>query len=445
MALDVQEPRFTMLETVREFALERLAASGEAESIARAHAAYVLDLAERAELHLLGPDEQQWHARLDAELGNLRLALAWSLDHHVETALRIGAALWAYWAWYQLAEGHRWLVAVLARSPPRADPIHTKALIVDGALAALEGNGRHCLESGGRALNLARMAGDVAAEALAGWIVACGHLIFSEFQAAAESLDEALLHFDQATTSTSRAWAAYARSHRGAVALMLGDTKAGVAFYEEALARARLAGSDGLLLTAISDFAGWLIDLGETHRARPMLREALALAEKVGGIWLIASALLGLALVDAVSGEAASAARRLGACEAIRVLGGLAAPAQFQFRIDRTTALTLDALGEEAYATAWAAGYADPDAVVDAALGRQSVDPTADIAIKAGFTRREREVLSLLINGLSDKEIAEALFVARPTASKHVAAILAKLGVDSRTAAVSVALRGGLD
>ena len=437
------EPRFTMLETVREFALERLAESGEAADMQEAHAAYVLDLIERAEPHLLGPDEEQWHRRIDGELANVRVALAWSLERDGKAARRIAAALWPYWGWYQIAEGRKWLGAALAPSAFPSDAVSRKALIVDGALAALEGDGTRCLTSAVDALSLAHAARDGEAEALAGWVLACGHLVGGELHAARDALDEALPRFDRATGPLIPAWAAYARSHRGAIAFLLGDTEGGLAFYEDALARSRQAGSDGMLLVVLSDFAGWLIDLGETARARDLLREALALSTRAGGIWLIGGPLIGLALVDAVTGDAASAARRLGAVEAVRVMGGLATPAQFQVRVDRTAALARAALGEEGYADAWAAGRADPDDVIAAALGRPSArdGSTTDLAAAFGLSPRQREVLALLVAGHSDKEIAAALFVSRPTASKHVAAILAKLGVDSRTAAVSVALQ----
>jgi predicted ATPase len=84
--------RFVMLETVREFAQAQLAATGEAAEVAAAHASWFAAFAEFAEPHLLGPDEREWKLRCDDELANLRAALTWSLDHDVESALRIGAA-----------------------------------------------------------------------------------------------------------------------------------------------------------------------------------------------------------------------------------------------------------------------------------------------------------------------------------------------------------------
>ena len=89
--------RFLMLETIREYGLERLAESGEEEETRRRHAHWVMTLAEAAEPHLFGPCEREWNNRFDAELGNLRAALAWSLTNDPTLTLRIAAPLWAYW------------------------------------------------------------------------------------------------------------------------------------------------------------------------------------------------------------------------------------------------------------------------------------------------------------------------------------------------------------
>lgn len=92
------EARFAMLETIREFALERLVASGEEEAIRARHAHAYLELAERAEAELTGPAQRAWLDRLEGEHGNLRAALAWAVDAgEAEVALRIGAAAWRFW------------------------------------------------------------------------------------------------------------------------------------------------------------------------------------------------------------------------------------------------------------------------------------------------------------------------------------------------------------
>ena len=107
---DLGEPRFSMLETVREFALEELARSGEEDAVRRAHAEYFRALAERAEPELRGAGQVAWIARLETELPNLRAVLDWSLaGGDVETGLRLAGAL--YWFWFlrnHVAEGRTW-------------------------------------------------------------------------------------------------------------------------------------------------------------------------------------------------------------------------------------------------------------------------------------------------------------------------------------------------
>ena len=88
-----------MLETVHEFAREKLEESAEAEEIKRAHAEYFLTLAEEAYPELRGPDQLEWLERLEAEHDNMRAALSWALERkEVEVALRLGGALWWFWS-----------------------------------------------------------------------------------------------------------------------------------------------------------------------------------------------------------------------------------------------------------------------------------------------------------------------------------------------------------
>ncbi len=133
-ALDPEdEPRFTMLETIREYALERLAANGETEETSRRHAGYYLALAEAAEPELRGPAQGVWLTRLETEHDNLRAALHWSLESGAEeTALRLGGALWRFWYMHgHLSEGRRWLEMALAKSS--AVPASVQAKVFNGA------------------------------------------------------------------------------------------------------------------------------------------------------------------------------------------------------------------------------------------------------------------------------------------------------------------------
>ena len=225
---------------------------------------------------------------------------------------------------------------------------------------------------------------------------------------------------------------------RGAFALILQDREAGVRFYEEALDRLRAVGSAGMLLIVLSAFAGWLVDHHEAGRARGMLEEALSLAAPQRGSWLVAAAVIGLALIDAMEGDAAGAARRLGAVAGLCRKGGLFVPGQYQTRVERATALAMKTLGTRRFARLWEAGRADPWAVV--AEGMRA----GGMAAALGLSVREGHVLRLLARGLSDKEIAAELGISARTVSHHVAAILAKLGVRSRGEAAVRAVGDGL-
>ena len=105
-----------MLETVHEFAREKLRQSGEAEEIKRVHAEYFLTLAEEAYPELKGANQLEWLERLEAEHDNMRAALSWALERkEAEVALRLGGALWSFWSMRgYYSEGRRWLEEALA-------------------------------------------------------------------------------------------------------------------------------------------------------------------------------------------------------------------------------------------------------------------------------------------------------------------------------------------
>jgi predicted ATPase/class 3 adenylate cyclase len=126
--------RLWLLETVREYAWERLQASGQADATSGRHAAYFLALAEQAWPELWGADQQRWYARLDREHDNLRAALAWAhAERDSELLVRLAGALGPYWeARGQLSEAHRWLDAALATEPvsPGARALNAKSRLL---------------------------------------------------------------------------------------------------------------------------------------------------------------------------------------------------------------------------------------------------------------------------------------------------------------------------
>ena len=131
-----------MLETVHEFAREKLGQSAEAEEIKRAHAEYFLTLAEEAYPELKGANQLEWLERLEAEHDNMRAALSWALERkEAELALRLGGALWWFWSvrGYH-SEGRRWLEEALAMDGRVSPEVRAMALAGAGALAEEQGD-----------------------------------------------------------------------------------------------------------------------------------------------------------------------------------------------------------------------------------------------------------------------------------------------------------------
>ena len=130
-----RESRFTMLESIREFAVEHLQASGEAEDMQRRHALDFLDLAERAEPHLTGEEQAEWFQRLEREHSNLRAAISWSLARGAaeeDIALRFGGALMTFWYNRYPAEGKWWLEGALKEVAGKSSLERARALYSAG-------------------------------------------------------------------------------------------------------------------------------------------------------------------------------------------------------------------------------------------------------------------------------------------------------------------------
>jgi DNA-binding CsgD family transcriptional regulator len=159
-----------------------------------------------------------------------------------------------------------------------------------------------------------------------------------------------------------------------------------------------------------------------------------------------------LAEAAALSGQAASAVRLWGAAAGLRAALGTPLPPTERGRHERAVTASRVALGQAAFAAAWDAGRVLPlgqavaealALVVDPSAGTDAVPASAPGA-RHGLTPREVEVLRLVVEGRSDREIAATLFVSRHTAANHVASILAKLELPSRAAAAGYAVRHGL-
>jgi non-specific serine/threonine protein kinase len=442
------EPRFGMLETVREFGVERLDASGETDALRGAHAAWCLELAEQAGSILARSDAATWLDRLDLEHPNLRAALAWATEFDATAGVRLAGALWPFWfARGYLAEGRGWLERALdrARDVPAAAAARPNALYGAGLLAWAQGDYPRAIALHEEGVAISRALGDDLG--LAAALFGLGDVARRR-----GADDEAVTRFEEALALFREVgapwWIAMSLNALGFVAGRRGDHERATAVLEEALLLFRRIGSEWGSAEALG-YAGWVArDAGDGARAVALLREAAALSRKHGDSRAVAQWLYLLATVAVADGHADRAARLLGTVEALREPTGavLLSPGGADYQ--QTVANLRAALGEGAFAAARAAGRVlTIEQALDDAAGATApavVAPSPSPDLSAGLTPREREVLRLLVEGRTDRQIAEALFISPRTAQGHVARIFGKLGVGTRAAAVAVALRAGL-
>jgi predicted ATPase/class 3 adenylate cyclase len=366
-----REPRFAMLETIREFGLERLSESGETDAVRRRHVAFFLALVEQAEPALLGLEQLTWLTRLEAEHDNLRTALDWAIGRE-ETALQLAAGLAVFWLFRgHLSEGRGWLERALeARGEP--GPVYMQALVAAGEIARHLGDYERAAALQESGLALARTFGDRRAEARA--LLALGFLagnVDGDF-ARAETLTEESLGLWR---TLGEAWGiARALNNLGYGAYLRDDFGRAAALLDEAVAVAREAG-DRSLLVYVLDSRGALAEAqGELRRAAGLYQEALALAQEIANPIAVALALSALAGVVAKRGQPASAARILGAASALMEAIGASMTTEDEARVAETVSTARELLGEVAFAAAWEEGRAQPldQAVAEAlALGEE--------------------------------------------------------------------------
>jgi len=197
-----EEPRFFMLETIREYAGERLDAEPDAGEVRRRHARYFLDLAQRARPELTGPDQVRWLGSLEAEHDNFRSALTWSAEHELDTALRMGGALWRFWQFRgHLREAAERLEKVLERPGPWDPDARAAALEGAGGVRYWMGDFEQALRWYGECLEIREQLGDPRDIAEAKYNLAFGYGIApgptQDLKEAARLLDEALALFQE--------------------------------------------------------------------------------------------------------------------------------------------------------------------------------------------------------------------------------------------------------
>ncbi len=249
--------RFVMLETLREYAGERLVASGDASERHRQHLQYYLELAEQAEHALQGPQQVAWLDRLEVEHDNIRAALDWALGQGVSTAaLRIGGAIWRFWVNHgHLEEGRRWMERALAQAADAAAPPDPAPADLPDAVPARAWQAKALKAAG----NLAYTCGD--------------------HPAARRLLEDSLAHSRQLGDVPG---IAAALNNLGNVARAQGDYPYAIALLEESLAWKRTLGDRASLASSLSNLGIVMKDQGDHTRASLLYEESLAIWRELG-------------------------------------------------------------------------------------------------------------------------------------------------------------------
>jgi predicted ATPase/DNA-binding CsgD family transcriptional regulator len=479
--------RLFMLETVREFALERLEASGEADAARRAHARYFSRFTEEVDPLLWSSASKTLMNTIALEHDNLRTAMEWSLTHEPALALGMAQRLGAFWQKRALwNEGREWLRRVLAATPAEPSTDRANALGRAGALAGDQGDFGEAVKLMTEALEMADVLGDamIKARAYRGLAIVASHQ--SNFDHANELFTLALEHF---RATNDEAGISRSLNDLGLVAERQGDHERAIALQEESLPIARRVGDDWQVCIVLGNLGGAYYDAGNYERGAALSREALqlsrelddtfgvavnlynlgqfqvelgrtpeavayyteslALIESIGEHHLLSRALDRLGYALHLLGDSRSGARLHGAATALREEIGDSLYEGEEIDLAERYARVEGALGNSAFEAEVALGRTLPsaEAIVEArrmAVGALDAYRASPAQALAGLTRREADVLRLMADGQTDQEIADALFISKRTASSHVAAIIGKLGVESRTAAVAMAIRTGI-
>jgi predicted ATPase/Tfp pilus assembly protein PilF/DNA-binding XRE family transcriptional regulator len=390
------EVRFWMLETLREYALERLDESGEGDDVRGWHAGIFLELAERAEPELLGSDQGAWFERLEREHDNLRAALSWCLGRGdlLETAARLAGALRRFWYLHgHMSEGRKWLEAVLAKGADLPADLRAKVLHGVGTLAWSQGDyqsARSLFEESlgiwrglGDKHGVANMLNNLGIVALPLGDYAGAYAMHEESLAIYRELDDkwsialslanlglvALNRGDYEEAGSllreslelrrglgDKQSIAQSLNNLGTILRCQGEYEAAYALHEEGLGIFRELGDRWSLALSLSNQGLVKLNMQDYDQARDLLEESLEMFREQGVKQGIATCLEGLAGVAGESGRKEEAVRLFSAAAALREAIGVPTPPYDRAANQARLAAARKGLSKEAFSRAWEEG-----------------------------------------------------------------------------------------
>ncbi|HEX3712633.1 MAG TPA: LuxR C-terminal-related transcriptional regulator [Trebonia sp.] len=426
------EPRYRLLDTIREFGAEQLAGSGELAATRDRHIAYFLGLAEEFARRDKDSDQLPRFHALRGEHPNLRAALGYALGTpgtagNGQLAARLAAALRPYWEISGLLrEGRHWTDKILPQlTAPAAE--RGWLLLTRGVLAILQGELGEATADLEACIALTREGGAELTCAL-GYTYLCLALVFSgrhaEAAAAGAAAEERLGAAGHVSGLVSL------DIHLGYLYLLSGKADKAIERCAQGLRRLdageRWARSYLQLITALGLFLE-----GDHEASAAAARESLRLKSEVGDITGIAYCLEMLAFLAAVQDRCKRTAWLLGAADTLwgRTGKRLGGTAEMEGLHQQAASIARDRLGSSQYAKLFGDGAArELSVTIDLAGSDTDRLPVS----RGSLTRREQEIAALVFEGLTNAQIARRLVVSSRTVDAHVASIYAKLGVSSR-------------
>ncbi len=351
---DDGEPRFTMLEVIREFGLERLEASGESAEAHQRHAIWFRDLVEKAAPEFTGPNQQEWLQRVSLEQDNVRAALGRAVVEEPETALRLCAALLEFWIGTStMREGALWCQRALEAGGEANPAFVAETAFTAARLAYRQGDDAVARQRGEEALQLFEQLGDERGVALAMMALAMASTVVNEDLTDGEGLLTGAL--DRMRLLNDRRYIATIANNLAQTKMYLGDLDAAIELYRESATMTREVGDRLSLIIPVGNMVESLVTLGRVEEALPLLHELVDDQQRLGHRANLGHLLNCVALALSARGEGRQAVRLYAAADAEDRLTGMPFPAELATFWEDTERLRQE-LGAAEFETEWTAG-----------------------------------------------------------------------------------------
>jgi non-specific serine/threonine protein kinase len=432
--------RYAMLETIREYAAERLAAMPEAEQVRRAHAAVFLALVDAHGRPHAGLARKEWLEQVDAEHNNIRAALAWYRRHDPPVALRLAAAMSAFWS----LRGHhtegRQRLGELLSAVPGASIARVSALNGAAWLAIDQGDYAHASGMLAESIGLSQALGDTVGEGIATVYLGRCKMSSGRIPEGAPDVERAVMLVNEAGDRLAIAFTTF---YSALVALLTGRLEAACDLFARCGATAAQLGLAPLSARARLMLGYPLLDLRELSAARTALAEGFQMSTDVGDRWFVQLGLGGFIGLAAKTGRPRLALRLAGAAAAYRDANEFSMPGPMEGIVDRWLVPVRARAGSAAGRLIAEGRKLSPEQAVALVLANAPDDASLP-GPRPMLTRREAEVAALAARGLTNKDIAAQLFLSVRTVEVHVDHILTKLGFHTRTQLAAWAHEEGL-